>query len=46
MQDDTIDSGSHDPEIPAGLQPHDARLAAWAAFVQALYGSAAFQFVR
>jgi hypothetical protein len=46
MQDDTVDSGSHDPENPAGLQPHDARLAAWAAFVQALYGSAAFQFVR
>jgi hypothetical protein len=46
MQDDTVDSGSHDPEPSADLQPHNARLAAWAAFVQALYGSAAFQFVR
>jgi hypothetical protein len=43
-QDDSVDD-SKPTSTPVSL-PATAKEAAWAAFVQSLYGSAAFQFVR
>jgi cytochrome c553 len=45
-QDDDADSPKHDKESAPAIAPDSATQAAWSAFVQALYGSAAFQFVR
>jgi len=45
-QDDTVDIDRHGDPASAGPQPQSASQAAWAAFIQALFGSAAFQFVR
>jgi cytochrome c553 len=45
-QDDDADSPKHDRDTGPVIAPDSATEAAWSAFVQALYGSAAFQFVR
>ncbi|RXS97598.1 PSD1 and planctomycete cytochrome C domain-containing protein [Silvibacterium dinghuense] len=45
-QDDAIDNEQADTAKPDTAKPGSAKEAAWAAFIQALYGSAAFQFVR
>jgi hypothetical protein len=45
-QDDTADEMKPGSQDAAGTVPGSAREAAWAAFIQALYGSAEFQFVR
>ena len=46
-QDDPDDTSKQfADEIPPQVVPQSARDAAWAAFVQSLYGSAEFQFVR
>ena len=45
-QDDSVDNTSQGTDVPQIKLPDTAGEAAWAAFVQSLYGSAAFQFVR
>ena len=46
-QDDPDDTSKQfADETPVLVIPDSARQAAWAAFVQSLYGSAEFQFVR
>jgi cytochrome c553 len=45
-QDDSVDQPAHDKGSAPVIPPDSATQAAWSAFVQALYGSAAFQFVR
>ncbi|MFC6647184.1 DUF1553 domain-containing protein [Granulicella cerasi] len=40
-----LEAGAYDV-APVSVNPNSAQEAAWAAFVQSLYGSAAFQFVR
>jgi hypothetical protein len=45
-QDDSVDKAVKDQVDSPGIAPDSATEAAWSAFVQALYGSAAFQFVR
>jgi mono/diheme cytochrome c family protein len=45
-QDDAVDDTSQASSTSQINLPDTAREAAWAAFVQSLYGSAAFQFVR
>ena len=45
-QDDAVEDASTQNEAVPVDVPGSAREAAWAAFVQSLYGSAAFQFVR
>jgi cytochrome c553 len=44
-QDDAVDNLADNPHDPAP-EAATAKAAAWEAFIQALYGSAAFQFVR
>ncbi|MFT4113482.1 DUF1549 and DUF1553 domain-containing protein, partial [Silvibacterium sp.] len=44
-QDDMVDSAQPETAKPT-VQASSAQEAGWAAFIQALYGSAAFQFVR
>jgi hypothetical protein len=45
-QDDDADLPKHDKDAGPVIAADSAAEAAWSAFVQALYGSAAFQFVR
>jgi uncharacterized membrane protein len=46
-QDDSVDKpGKDHDDSSGGIAPDSATEAAWSAFVQALYGSATFQFVR
>jgi cytochrome c553 len=44
-QDDSVETPTHEDALSVSL-PDSAKEAAWAAIVQSLYGSAAFQFVR
>jgi hypothetical protein len=45
-QDDEVDDGKPTDEAAQMTVPDSAAKAAWAAFVQLLYGTAEFQFVR
>jgi hypothetical protein len=45
-QDDAVDNANEKQDDTPVAVPDSAPKAAWAAFVQSLYGSAAFQFVR
>ncbi len=45
-QDDSVDETDKARNQDAGTPPHSASEAAWAAFIQALFGSAQFQFIR
>lgn len=45
-QDDDVEADKSQKSNQADQQPGSAKNAAWTAFIQALYGSAAFQFVR
>jgi uncharacterized membrane protein len=45
-QDDAVDNANEKQDDTPVTAPDSAKEAAWAAFVQSLYGSAAFQFVR
>jgi hypothetical protein len=45
-QDDSVDEIKTPRKHAPGIEPSSAPEAAWAAFIQALYGSAEFQFVR
>jgi len=45
-QDDEVEDGKTDKTGYPRLTPGSSSEAAWAAFIQALYGSAEFQFIR
>ncbi len=45
-QDDEVEDGKTDQSRYPRLKPNSSSQAAWAAFIQALYGSAEFQFIR